>query len=69
MTKYGRLDILQLINPDLEYSDLEVAVIEDEVFGQKVRFCGYEHLVAMKEAAGREGDLDDLKRLREARGE
>jgi hypothetical protein len=43
--------------------------IEDEVFGHRVRFCGYDHLVAMKEAAGRDQDLIDLKHLREARGE
>jgi len=68
-TRHGRLDIMQLVGPDLEYSDLDEAAIEDEVFGHSVRFCGYDHLVAMKEAAGRPEDLLDLERLREARGE
>ncbi len=68
-TEHGRFDIMQLVSPDLEYGDLEEAAIEDEVFGHPVRFCGYEHLVAMKEAAGRDQDLIDLRRLREVRGE
>ncbi len=69
ITKHGRLDILQLVSPDLEYGDLDGAAIEDEVFGHKVRFCSYEHLIEMKKAAARGQDVEDLKRLREARGE
>lgn len=68
-TDHGRLDILQFVAPELEYADLRSAAIEDFVFGHRIRFCGYDHLVAMKEAAGRPEDLLDLKRLREARGE
>ena len=68
-TKHGRFDVMQLVSPDFEYSDLDGAAIEDEVFGHPVRFCGYEHLVAMKEAAGRDQDLIDLRKLREAREE
>jgi hypothetical protein len=53
-------------------ADLNAAVLGREEFaveefGHRVRFCGYEHLVAMKEAAGRPEDLIDLQRLREAR--
>jgi hypothetical protein len=66
-TSRGRLDIMQLIGPDLEYADLDSAAVEDEVFGHRVRFCGFDHLVAMKEAAGRPEDEIDLKRLRESR--
>lgn len=66
-TSRGRLDIMQIVGPDLEYSDLEAAAVEDEVFGHRVRFCGFDHLVAMKEAAGRPEDLIDLQRLRESR--
>lgn len=68
-TDHGRLDILQLVAPDLEYADLKASAVADTVFGHRVRFCGFDHLVAMKEAAGRPEDLIDLKRLREARGE
>lgn len=68
VTNHGRLDIMQLVGPDLEYADLESAAVEDEVFGHRVRFCGFDHLVAMKEAAGRPEDEIDLRRLRESRG-
>jgi hypothetical protein len=66
-TTRGRLDIMQIVGPDLEYADLESAAVEDEVFGHRVRFCGFDHLVAMKEAAGRPEDAIDLQRLRESR--
>jgi hypothetical protein len=68
-TDHGRLDILQWVAPELEYAELDAAAIEDHVFDHKVRFCGYDDLVRMKEAAGRPEDLLDLRRLREARGE
>jgi len=54
------------VGPDLEYEDLDSAAVEDEVFGRRVRFCGFKHLIAMKEAAGRPEDEIDLQRLREA---
>lgn len=66
-TSCGRLDIMQLVEPDLEYADLDSAAVEDEVFGHPVRFCGFDHLIAMKEAAARPEDLIDLQRLRESR--
>jgi hypothetical protein len=66
-TSRGRLDVMQIIGPDLEYSDLDRAAVEDEVFGHRVRFCGFDHLVAMKESAGRPEDMIDLQRLRESR--
>ena len=68
-TDYGRLDILQLVSPDFEYGDLDAAAIEDVVLGHRMRFCGYEDLIKMKQAAGRLEDELDLKRLRSARGE
>lgn len=67
-TKHGRFDVMQLV-ADHEFADLAPGAVESEVFGRTVRFCGYEDLVAMKEAAGRGEDLLDVKRLREARGE
>lgn len=68
-TKYGGLDILQNPEPDLDYDELRRHALTDTVFGRDVQFCGYEHLVAMKQAAGRPGDLDDLQRLRAIRDE
>lgn len=68
-TKYGGLDIMQWLSPDLGYKELREEAVEDEVFGMPVLFCGYEHLVAMKKAAGRQQDIADLEALREVRGE
>lgn len=68
-TSSGRPDVMQLVAPDLDFGELADASVEDEVFGHQVRFCSYEHLVVMKEAAGRPEDLLDLERLRQARGE
>ncbi len=69
LTRFGRLDILQLVAPDLEFADLSPTAVEDTVFGQLVRFCSYKDLIRMKEASGRPEDLLDVKRLKEARGE
>lgn len=68
-TIYGRLDIMQLVPPDLEFEDLRDEAFEDEVFGLRISFCGYQDLVTMKQAADRPEDRLDLERLREARGE
>jgi hypothetical protein len=43
------------------------ASLSGDVFGHRVRFCGFDHLVAMKKAAGRPEDMIDLERLRESR--
>lgn len=69
LTKYGGFDILQYVEPDLDYEALAEEAITADVFGFKARLCGYRHLVAMKQAAGRTQDLVDIERLREARGE
>ena len=66
-TRFGRLDVMQLIGPDLEYGDLADTALVDTVLGSEVHFCGYEELISMKEAAGRPEDLLDIQRLREAR--
>lgn len=68
-TRYGGLDILQYVEPDLDYETLAKEAISDELFGHTVRFCGYRHLVAMKEAAGRTQDVADLEKLGKRRGE
>lgn len=68
-TSLGRLDIMQFVAPDIGYLDLVVAAIDDHVFGQPVRICGYEDLIAMKKAADRPEDRIDIQRLEEARRE
>lgn len=67
-TAFGRLDILQFVAPDFTYNDLAEAAIEDTVYDHPIRFCGYDDLVAMKQAAGRAQDLLDLEKLAEIRG-
>lgn len=67
-TDAGRLDVLQLVAPDLGYNELLPRSEVVEALGQRFRVCGYGDLVRMKEAAGRHEDRLDLKRLREARG-
>jgi hypothetical protein len=63
-------DILQVLPAVESYADLRSgALVVDLPDVGTVAFCGYDDLVAMKEAAGRESDLLDLTRLREARGE
>lgn len=66
-TSFGRLDIMQYVGPEIPFAELAEQAVEAEVFGQEVRFCGFDHLLAMKKAAGRPEDLLDLDRLQEAR--
>jgi len=52
------------------YDDLDANAVPVEVREVgTVRFAGYEDVVAMKQAAGRRQDEEDLARLREARAE
>jgi hypothetical protein len=65
-TRLGDLDIMQWvagIDSDPAYGALAGAAIEGELAGIPLRVCGLKHLIAMKRAAGRPRDLDDLQRL------
>ena len=65
-TRLGDLDVMQWvagIDADPAYDALAAGAIEGELDGIPLRVCGLEHLVAMKRAAGRPLDLDDLRRL------
>jgi hypothetical protein len=65
-TKLGRLDVMQwLSGVDVEdlYDELSPQALESNIDGMAVRVCGLEHLRAMKRAAGRPQDLEDLKQL------
>jgi hypothetical protein len=57
-----------LTGPETEdlYGELSPDAIEGKVDGIPVRVCSLEHLRAMKRAAGRPQDLEDLRRLGEA---
>ena len=66
LTDIGRLDVMQWLSgldTDDLYDELNPETVEGSVEGVPVRVCGLEHLRAMKRAAGRPQDLEDLKRL------
>lgn len=65
-TSRGPLDIMQWVpgvETDQAYSDLAPTSIEVAFRDVKIRVCGLERLRAMKRAAGRPQDLEDLRRL------
>jgi hypothetical protein len=68
LTDLGRLDVMQWLNgvdtDDLN-GHLNPGIVEGSVDGIPVRVCSLEHLRAMKRAARRPQDLEDLRRLRE----
>ena len=51
------------IDEEPAYAALASESITGELDGIPVRVCGLAHLIAMKRAAGRPRDLDDLVRL------
>lgn len=65
-TDLGDLDIFQWVSgieADDLYAALGQSALVGNVQGVSVRICGLEHLRAMKTAAGRPQDLEDLQRL------
>lgn len=69
-TRHGQLDVMQhLSGIDAGYSALEPHAEQRAFLGHTVRFCSYEDLVKMKEAAGRPQDLLDVADLKAARKE
>jgi len=65
-TSLGRLDVMQWvsgIDADDLYAELAQQALVGELEGIPVQVCGLEHLRAMKRAAGRPQDLEDLARL------
>lgn len=72
-TRDGRLDVMQYIEGVLEtgedYAGLARRAERLETPAGPVRFVGYDDLLRMKYAAGRDVDLIDIRALREARGE
>jgi hypothetical protein len=69
-TRLGQLDVMQFLSGlEQGYADLEPHAEERDFVGHRVRFCSYEDLIAMKEAAGRDQDVIDVRNLRAARGE
>jgi predicted nucleotidyltransferase len=64
----ARIDVMQWlsgVDTDDLYGELNPDTVEGSVDGIPVRVCSLEHLRAMKRAAGRPQDLEDLRRLGE----
>jgi predicted nucleotidyltransferase len=51
------------VDTEPAYIALAANALEGELGGVPLRVCGLEDLIAMKRAAGRPRDLDDLQRL------
>jgi hypothetical protein len=65
-TSLGPLDIMQWVggvNEDPAYSELARDAITVKFRDAQLLVCGLDHLRAMKRAAGREQDLNDLREL------
>jgi hypothetical protein len=71
LTSYGRLDVMQDLGGTSGYEELwgSSTVVSMPDVPEPLRFAGYESLLAMKSAAGRDQDLIDIAELRRARGE
>lgn len=69
-TRFGRLDVMQSVDPFESYEELKGSAdgVEVEEAGGTVLIAGLDELIAMKEVAGRDQDLIDITRLRMAHG-
>jgi predicted nucleotidyltransferase len=68
-TRLGRFDVMQWIGDSELWGMLSHGALEVDLDGTQVRVASYEDLVALKRQAARPSDLEDLDRLRQARGE
>lgn len=68
-TRLGRFDVMQWVADTELWDMLSPSAVEVEMEGMTVKVAGYDDLVALKRLAARPGDLEDLERLRQARGE
>ena len=65
-TDLGPVDVMQWvagIDADNLYDELDASALSFTLDDIPLRYCGLGHLRAMKEAAGRPRDLDDLEHL------
>lgn len=74
ITKHGRLDVMQSFSFESEdelgdYNDIALHAVDRDFYGTTRRFVGYEDLLAMKRAAGRDQDQIDIRSLKQARRE
>jgi len=69
-TRFGRLDVMQYVEGLKNYARLRAGAVEIELseLPDPPPFAGYDDLIAMKRAAGREEDLRDIAQLERVRG-
>jgi len=63
-TRFGRLDVMQEVPGLRDYRELRAGAVEVD----GVLYAGYETLISMKAASGREEDLRDIGALEAVRG-
>ena len=68
-TRLGRFDVMQWLGEVELWAMLSPSAVEIEMEGVPVKVASYDDLVALKRQAARPSDLEDLERLRQARGE
>lgn len=70
-TDLGPLDVMQFLEPFDErmWATLDAHAEQRHLAGVRIRVCGYEDLLRMKEAAGRDQDRIDVSNLKAARSE
>lgn len=68
-TRLGRFDVMQWLGDVQLWSMLSPGAAEVDMDGVPVKVAGYDDLVVLKRQAARPSDLEDLERLRQARGE
>jgi hypothetical protein len=68
-TRLGRFDIMQWQGESELWEMLSPNALRVDLDGLMVKVASYEDLVALKRQAGRPSDLEDLDRLRQARGD
>lgn len=65
-TRLGPIDVMQWvegIETDPAYRELASQAVPVSFRGTQIKVCSLDHLLAMKRAAGRPQDLEDLRRL------
>jgi hypothetical protein len=69
-TRFGRLDVMQWVAGVDSYDELRARAVVDEPpeIGLPIAIAGRDDLVTMKEEAGRDQDLIDIRALRMAEG-
>lgn len=75
MTKHGRIDVMQVFSFEGaedeigDYHDIAHHAVDRQLRGRTYKFVGYEDLLKMKRACGRDVDLIDINSLKRARRE